>query len=210
MDSGGCGRGRVCDCHLEVPSTVNQESSSQRQTNNQRLALKLGLVALFFVGFGFALVPIYDAFCRITGLNGRTNDVAAVVDKNTQIDRSRTVKVEFLSHSMPGVMLDFKPDQFDMKVHPGEVAHTTYTVHNRSNKVFVGQAVPSVTPAVLANDFQKIECFCFTQQTFQPGEKRTMPVVFVVSPDMERDYGTITLSYTFFEAVKPDVAKAKI
>ena len=189
---------------------MSQEQSAQRKQSNQRLGVKLGLVSLLFVGFGFALVPLYDVICRITGINGRTNAVAAVVDKNTQIDRTRSVKIEFLSHSMPGVALDFKPDQFTVQVHPGEVAHTTYTVHNTSNKVFVGQAVPSVTPAVLANDFQKIECFCFTQQTFQPGEKRTMPVVFVVSPEMERDYSTITLSYTFFEAVKPDTAKAKI
>jgi cytochrome c oxidase assembly protein subunit 11 len=89
-----------------------------------------------------------------------------------------------------------------MRVHPGEIMHTTYTVKNTSSEVFVGQAVPSVTPAVAAPYLQKIECFCFSQQTFQPGEVRTMPVVFVIKPDMSRDLGTVTLSYTFFEAPK--------
>jgi cytochrome c oxidase assembly protein subunit 11 len=89
-----------------------------------------------------------------------------------------------------------------MKVHPGEVIHTNYVVKNNGIETFVGQAIPSVTPAVSAPYFEKIECFCFNQQTFKPGEVRTMPVVFVINPEMSRDLGTITLSYTFFEAPK--------
>jgi cytochrome c oxidase assembly protein subunit 11 len=173
-----------------------------RQRDNQRLAYRLGLVALFFVGFGFAMVPMYDVICKWTGLNGKTNAVAAVVDKNTQVDVSRWVNVEFLSHSMPGVGLEFAPEQFSMRVHPGAVIHTSYLAKNRSDQAFVGQAVPSITPAVAAAFFQKVECFCFTQQKFMPHEQRSMPLVFVVSPELDRDLGTITLSYTFFEAVK--------
>lgn len=163
------------------------------------------LVVVFFAGFGFALVPLYDVVCRWTGLNGRTNTVAAVQDKNTQVDLKRWVNVEFLSHTMPGVRVELAPTQFSMRVHPGDIIHTSYVVKNNSSVVFVGQAVPSITPAVAAPYFQKIECFCFTQQTFQPGEVRTMPVVFVVNPDMDQDLGTVTLSYTFFEAPKPKV-----
>lgn len=160
------------------------------------------LVALFFTGFGFALVPLYDVICRVLGVNGKTNEVAAVVDKNSQVDTSRWVTVEFLSHVMPGVGLELVPEKFSMRVHPGEIAHTNYTVKNTSGAIYTGQATPSVTPAISAPYFQKIECFCFTQQTFQAGETRTMPVVFVVSPDLGRDLRTITLSYTFFEAPK--------
>lgn len=174
-----------------------------KSASNKKLAWQLALVVLFFCGFGFALVPLYDVICRITGLNGRTNTVAIEQAKNTQVDTTRWVNVEFLSHTMPGVGLDLSAEQFTMRVRPGEVIHTTYTVKNKTNQVFVGQAVPSVTPAVAAPYFQKIECFCFTQQTFQPGEVRTMPVVFVVDPEMSRDLGTVTLSYTFFEAPKP-------
>lgn len=172
---------------------------------NRRLAWQLLLVSVFFAGFGFALVPLYDVICRLTGLNGRTNTVAAVPNKSTQIDTTRWVNVEFLSHTMPGVGLEFAPEQFTMRVHPGEVVHTTYVVRNTSGQVFVGQAVPSITPAVAAPHFEKIECFCFNQQTFQSGETRSMPVVFVVNPDMSSDLGTVTLSYTFFEAPKTPV-----
>jgi cytochrome c oxidase assembly protein subunit 11 len=106
---------------------------------------------------------------------------------------------------MPGVDLELAPAQFSMRVRPGDVIHTNYVVKNKSNQVFVGQAVPSITPAVAAPYFQKIECFCFSQQTFQPGESRTMPVVFVVNPELSRELGTVTLSYTFFEAPKSRV-----
>lgn len=190
---------------MEVPTPLSAEAARARQQDNQRLAFRLGLVALFFVGFGFAMVPLYDVICKWTGLNGKTNAVAAVVDKNTQVDTSRWVNVEFLSHAMPGVGLEFAPEQFSMRVHPGAVIHTSYVAKNLTDQLFVGQAVPSITPAVAAAFFQKIECFCFTQQKFMPHEQRSMPVVFVVSPELDKDLGTITLSYTFFEAVKAGV-----
>lgn len=174
-----------------------------RHGGNVRLAWRLVAVSVLFVAFGFALVPLYDVICRITGLNGRTNAQAAPLVANTQVDSSRWVTVEFLSHSMPGVPVALRPAQFSLKVHPGEVVHTTYLVKNLSDRVFVGQAVPSVTPAVAAPHFQKVECFCFNQQTLQPGEEREMPLVFVLQPDMRSDLGTVTLSYTFFEAPKP-------
>lgn len=177
-------------------------ASSDRQRNNLMLAIKLGFVSLFFVGFGFGMVPLYDVICELTGLNGKTNTVAMVADKNTQIDMSRSVNVEFLSHTMPGVGLTFKPEKFAIRVHPGAISRMNYTVTNTSKQVFVGQAIPSITPAVAAQHFEKLECFCFNQQTFQPGETRTMPVVFVVNPKMSRDFGTVTLSYAFFEAIK--------
>ena len=182
--------------------TTVSAPQQERQQNNQRLAMRLGWVALFFVGFGFAMVPMYNVFCQLTGLNGKTNATPMVADQNTQVDLTRSVKVEFLSHTMPGVGLEFKPEQFSVKVHPGEIARTHYTVRNTSGRVFVGQAVPSVTPAAATQYFEKLECFCFSQQTFQPGESRTMPVVFVVNPKMDADLSTVTLSYAFFEAPK--------
>lgn len=169
---------------------------------NRRLAMQLALVAVFFTAFGFALVPIYDVFCRLTGLNGRTNTSALAPAPNTQVDDSRWVKVEFLSHAMPGAALDLKPEAFSLRVHPGSLVHTSYVVRNDAGRVFVGQAVPSITPATAAAHFRKVECFCFSQQTLQPGEVRTMPVVFVVDNALHEDIGTITLSYTFFEAPK--------
>ncbi len=188
---------------MEISPVLAGIPAIDRQRSNKRMAIKLAFVSLFFVGFGFAMVPLYDVICEITGLNGKTNTVAIVPDKNTQIDMSRSVNVEFLSHTMPGVGLTFKPAQFSIRVHPGEISRMDYTVTNTSGQVFVGQAIPSITPAVAAQYFEKLECFCFNQQTFQPNETRTMPVVFVVNPKMSRDFGTVTLSYAFFEAIKP-------
>lgn len=173
-----------------------------RLAANRKLAWKLSVVVVLSGAFGFALVPLYDAFCRVTGFNGRTNAVPIVVSQNTQVDTTRWVTVEFLSHSMPGVSVELKPEHFSMRVHPGEIVHTSYTVRNHSDKTFIGQAVPSVTPAVATPDLQKIECFCFSQQTFRPNEVRSLPVVFVINPKMDRDLGTVTLSYTFFETPK--------
>ena len=187
---------------MEISPVLTSTFAADRQRSNLRLAVKLGFVALFFVGFGFAMVPLYDVFCEVTGLNGKTNSVASVADQNTQVDMTRSVNVEFLSHTMPGVGLSFKPEQFSVRIHPGEISRINYTVTNNTNQVFVGQAIPSVTPAVASLYFEKLECFCFSQQTFQPGETRTMPVVFVINPKMDRDLGTVTLSYTFFEAIK--------
>ncbi len=187
---------------MEISPVLTNTTAAERQRSNLRMAVKLGFVALFFVGFGFAMVPMYNVFCELTGLNGKTNKVAMLADQNTQVDLSRSVNVEFLSHSMPGVGLTFKPDQFSIRIHPGAISRMNYTVTNTSNQVFVGQAVPSVTPAVAAAHFEKLECFCFSQQTFQPGETRVMPVVFVVNPKLDRDLGTVTLSYAFFEAIK--------
>jgi len=187
---------------MEVPAAVTTLAASARQAGNKRLALRLGLVALFFVGFGFAMVPMYNVFCRLTGLNGKTNEEAIATDPNMQVDAARWVHVEFLSQTMPGVGLVFKPEQFSIRIHPGALTFTNYTVTNTTKEVFVGQAIPSITPAAAAQHFEKVECFCFSQQTFQPGETRTMPVVFVVNPKLDSDIGTVTLSYAFFEAVK--------
>jgi len=202
MDIGRRRRRHIFAGDMEIPTGMNGAALAQRQQNNRRLAAKLALVALVFTAFGFLMVPLYDVICRITGLNGRTNAVAIAPEKNTQVDESRWVKVEFLSHAMPGTGVELKPEQFSMRVHPGAVIHTNYVVRNITNDVFVGQAVPSITPAVAAPHFQKIECFCFSQQTLQPGEVRTMPVVFVIKPELGGDLRTITLSYTFFEAPK--------
>lgn len=188
---------------MEIPSVLTPVPLSDRPRRNRRLALQLGFVALFFAGFGFALVPLYDVLCDLTGLNGKTNTSPMVADKNTQVDASRSVKIEFLSHSMPGVGLTIKPDQFSIRIHPGAISMMNYTVSNHSDLVFVGQAIPSITPAAAAQYFEKLECFCFKQQSFAPGETRTLPVVFVVNPKMSRDVSTVTLSYAFFAAIKP-------
>ena len=177
-------------------------STPRLEQKNLRLAYRLAGVAVLFSALGFGMVPLYDVICKWTGINGKTNAQAVAAISNTQVDTSRWVTVQFLSHSMPGVGLNFKPEQFSMRVHPGEMVYTHYVVENMSRQAFVGQAIPSVTPANGASYLQKVECFCFNQQTFGPNEVRTLPIVFYISNDIDPNLGTVTLSYTFFEAVK--------
>jgi cytochrome c oxidase assembly protein subunit 11 len=162
---------------------------------NRRLFVKLAVVAVGMFGFGFALVPFYKQICEAAGINNILQPDAVV---NTQIDTTRTVTIEFdaNTHDLPW---RFKPRQTSLTVHPGEIAQVEYEVVNTRDRPVTGQAVPSYGPHIAGNYFRKMECFCFRQQTLQPGETRAMPVVFVVDPALPKDVGTITLSYTFFQ-----------
>ena len=161
---------------------------------NRVLLQRLGLVVLFMFGFGYALVPFYNQICKATGL--RDLDRADAV-KNTQVDVTRNVRVE-LDSNLRNLPWTFKPEQPVVSVHPGEVRQILYDVTNTTDHPITGQAVPSYTPSDAARYFTKLECFCFTRQTLAPGERRQMPVVFVLDPDMPKDMATVSLSYTFF------------
>jgi cytochrome c oxidase assembly protein subunit 11 len=161
---------------------------------NRALLTRLGVVTLFMFGFGYALVPFYDQICRATGL--RDVDRADAV-KNTQVDTTRSVRVE-LDSNLSKLPWTFKPEQPVVTVHPGEVRQVLYDVTNNTDRAITGQAIPSYTPQNAVRYFRKLECFCFTRQTLAPGERRQMPVVFVLDPDMPKDMATVSLSYTFF------------
>jgi cytochrome c oxidase assembly protein subunit 11 len=162
---------------------------------NRRLSRRLGVVAVVMFGFAFALVPFYNQICVALGINNL--DQPSVVT-NTQVDRSRTVTIELDSnaHNMPW---RFRPLVGHVTVHPGEITMVEYEIVNVREAPVTGQAVPSYGPQRAGEYFQKVECFCFTQQTLAAGETRRMPVVFVVDPKLPRDVETIALSYTFFE-----------
>jgi cytochrome c oxidase assembly protein subunit 11 len=173
---------------------------------NSTLALKLGATALAMFGFGYALVPLYDVFCEITGLNGKTG-VATAAEVAAGVDARRLVTVELDSNVNPALPWKFGPLQKKVQVHPGQIMEVQYFAENTSDRPVVGQAVPSVAPTPASVYFNKTECFCFTQQTLAPGERRVMPVRFIVDPDMPAKYTTLTLSYTFFAA--PDQTAAR-
>jgi cytochrome c oxidase assembly protein subunit 11 len=176
---------------------MSAPSGPARPNANRRLAWWLALTAAGFLGFGFALVPLYNTFCELTGLNGKTRD-AADVQANTRADTARWVTVNFTSTVMPGLPWRFEPGQRSMRVHPGEVATAFYVATNLDNRRLDGQAVMSVSPEVAARHFKKLECFCFTRQALQPGETHKLPLAFYVTPDLPDDVRTITLSYAFF------------
>lgn len=166
---------------------------------------KLVVVAGLMFGFGYALVPMYNAICEALGINvltlseKRTTPGALSRSElaNTQVDRSRTITVEFDANSRGP--WDFKPARASMQVHPGELATVMYTFRNVQNRTMAAQAIPSYAPREAAAHFNKLECFCFNEYTLKPGEAREWPVAFVIDPKLSRDVTTITLSYTFFE-----------
>ncbi len=173
--------------------------------HNRRLTRKLAVAALLMFGFGFALVPLYDVFCKITGLGGKTGPAVAEMPA-AKVDTSRWVTVEFTGSVSKGMPWEFRPLQKKLRVHPGQTMVAHYYVRNITAEPVVGRAIPSVTPGLAAAHFKKIECFCFSQQTLQPGEAREMPVRFVVDAALDKNVHTITLSYTFFNT---DKAQAK-
>ena len=168
---------------------------TNRERANRSLLVKLSVVVLAMFGFGFALVPFYDKICQVTGL--RDIDHADEV-RNTQVDYSRTVRIEF-DANVRNLPWTFRPLETLHPVHPGEITQVVYEISNPTSRRVFGQAIPSYGPQQASQYFLKLECFCFTRQVLEPGETRKMPVVFVIDPALPRDIGTITLSYTFFE-----------
>ena len=163
--------------------------------DNRVLVIKLGVIVVAMFGFGYLLVPFYEKICEVTGL--RNIDRADAV-ANTQVDASRTVRVEF-DTNLRNLPWQFRALELATDVHPGAVTQAMFEVVNMTDHSITGQAIPSYGPRQAALYFKKIDCFCFSKQTLAPREKRDMPVVFVVDPKLPKDISTITLSYTFFE-----------
>lgn len=180
--------------------------------SNRTLLGKLAVVAVLMFGFGWALIPLYRAICEITGINILTDKDPRAAErvKNTQIDRSRTVVVEFDANSQGPWR--FKPHVNHVTVHPGELVQVDYDLVNLESRAMAGQAIPSHAPMQSGRYFQKLECFCFKQQTLGAGETRKFPVVFFIDPELPRDVTQITLSYTFFEVpgAAPQVQAAPV
>ena len=177
------------------------QAPGHRKVSNNQL-FKLVMIPVLMFGFGFALVPLYDVFCEITGLNGKTGRVEAAQVDQKQVDTSRTIKVKFLANTGNGLRWTFEPVVTDMEIHPGQVYEAMYRVSNKTNKATVGQAVPSVSPNQASLHFNKTECFCFTNQELAPGETRDMPLRFVINHAIPEEILEVTLSYTFFNVEK--------
>ena len=179
---------------------------NDRKQANQRVVKRLGIAAVLMFGFGFAMVPLYDVFCDITGLNGKTGRMAQEEALSQKVDEDRLVTVEFLATVHSDLPWEFKPMVRKIKVHPGEITEVNYYARNKTDNQVAGQAVPSVAPGLAAKYFSKTECFCFTRQTLGPGEGKEMPLRFVVDPELPDNVRTVSLSYTFYqtEAVAAD------
>ncbi len=165
----------------------------------------LTLLAVGMFGFGYLLVPLYDKFCEITGIGGRTGEGVAAESLITEIDKSRKVTVHFDATVNSALPWRFEPTERMMDVHPGKLYETEYVAYNLSDKPVIAQAVPSVSPGRASLFFNKTECFCFTEQLLGPGESRDMPVRFIVDPNLPQGTSLVTLSYIIY---KDDAATA--
>ena len=174
-------------------------SDARADTHNRTILRKLVVVAVLMFGFGWALIPIYRKICEVTGINILTGKDPGADQRarNTQVDTSRKVVVEFDANRHGPWR--FKPKVNHVTVHPGELVHVDYDLVNLEDRAMAGQAIPSYAPMQSARYFQKLECFCFKQQVLAAGETRSFPVVFFIDPDLPKDVTQITLSYTFFE-----------
>ncbi|CRM14701.1 cytochrome C oxidase assembly protein [Pseudomonas sp. FH4] len=170
-----------------------------------RLVTRLLILVLAMFAFGFALVPIYDVMCKAFGINGKT---AGQYEGSQVVDPSRQVRVQFLSTNAIDMVWEFHSKADEIVVNPGAVNEMVFVAFNPSNKPMTAQAIPSISPAEAAMYFHKTECFCFTQQVLQPGERIEMPVRFIVDRDMPKDVKHLTLAYTLFDitARQPPVA----
>ena len=153
-------------------------------------------------GFGFALIPVYDVLCKVTGLGGRTGGLYVYDPANVKPDTSRLVKVIFLTNNNDGMTWEFRAQQNTMHVHPGDLNEAEFYVRNTSDHTMVAQAVPSLAPGSAAEFFHKTECFCFARQVLAPGQELKMPMRFFVSPDLPRGQESISLSYTLFDVTQ--------
>ncbi|WP_457582512.1 cytochrome c oxidase assembly protein [Ensifer canadensis] len=190
--------------------TISQNHGEKQRSNGVIVGTCVAFV-VGMTGMAYAAVPLYDMFCRVTGYNGTTQRVEQASD----VILDEKVKVTFDANTSGGLPWEFKPVQRDIDVRIGETVQVMYRAKNLSSKPTTGQATFNVTPMQAGAYFNKVQCFCFTETTLQPGEEMEMPVVFFVDPDMvnaveTKDIKTLTLSYTFYprEPSKP-VAQVK-
>lgn len=174
---------------------------------NRRMALGLGAVVAGMVGLSFASVPLYDLFCRVTGFGGTTMVAEKAPDKALE----RIVTVRFNADVNNSINWEFRPDTHAVDVHVGEAMTIAYRARNLEKRAVIGTATYNVTPEKAGQYFNKIQCFCFTEQKLEPGQSIEMPVNFYVDPAMAddpemADVKTITLSYTFFRAADQSAA----
>ena len=164
--------------------------------------LKLTLIVVGMFGFGFALVPLYDVFCDLTGLGGKTGGVYTYDPANASTDESRLVRVNFMTNTNDGMPWQFWSEKGGVRVHPGELREVIFYVKNTTDRAMVGHAVPSVVPVTAAEHFHKTECFCFRNQALDPGETLAMPMRFIVGTELPRQVESISLSYSLFDVTE--------
>lgn len=185
---------------VETEKQIEKDQSKEEK----KLVSQLLLFAVGMFAFGFALVPLYDIFCEVTGF--RTQNERDVVTEML-VDAERSITVELIGNTTEHANWEFRPTVAKMTAHPGQIYTVNYFAKNKQNEELVGHAVPDVKPVEMNKYFKKLECFCFTEQNFLAQEGRDMPVQFVIDPDLPKHIERMTLSYSFF--AKQDLNASK-
>ena len=171
-------------------------ASSNKIKDNLTMMKKLLIFSVVMFVFGYAMVPFYEKFCEIAGINNLLQPDKMV--KDMEVDTERWVTIEFDANTR-GLPWEFKPLQRSVRINPGEPVEVMYEIKNNSEREINGQAIPSYSPRFLDKHLRKFECFCFSRQVLKPNEVREMPVQFVIEPSLPKEFHTVTISYTFFE-----------
>lgn len=175
----------------------------QLQGQHRGLVAKLLVFTAGSFAFGFALVPLYDVLCSITGLGNQKSLTRAAAATHSDIVQTRLVTVDFMTNLPTVGNWEFQPVQQSMQIHPGQLYEADFVAHNLTGHDTTAQAVPDIVPSKVASWFHKTECFCFTPQFFKRDEQRVMPVRFFVDPDIPGYIDHLTLAYTFYDVPKP-------
>lgn len=170
-----------------------------------KLIRNLLLSIVGMAGFAFALVPLYNVFCDVTGLNGKM-DLSLQAATSSGIDMSRQVTVEFVVINNNEMPWDFKPKHDALVVFPGELAATAYYAKNTTTKTMLAQAIPSISPSRVSKYFKKVECFCFTNQKLGPGQSAYLGLRFYLDPSFPKDVHRVTLAYTIFDVTNKELS----
>jgi len=173
-----------------------------KSKRNIHSAVKYGIIACLMFGFGYALVPLYDVFCEVTGFGGRTDTITqqeVQAGHGVEVDQNRLVRVQFSGHAATPLPWDFKAETFQAELKMGELYEFYYIVKNNGLSEITAQSTFNVTPAQAGGYIKKLECFCFTQQTLKAGEERRMLVRLMVDPSIPTKINELSLGYSFFQ-----------
>jgi len=174
--------------------------SENLDQRNRGIIKKLVLTVAGMFAFAFAMVPLYNVLCEVTGLNGKTNSAAIThVPEGMEADEDRSVLVQFVTRNDPHMPWLFEPMEHSVRVHPGEIKAVNFRVRNDTDRDMISQAIPSLVPGLAASHFKKTQCFCFDQQPLAAHSEQVMPMIFYIDPSIPKHVTTITLSYTLFD-----------
>lgn len=186
---------------MKVVKMINDSNPEATVENmaedNSTILKKLFFFSVVMLGFSYAMVPMYEKICEVTGIRQPVANLEAVAKETRTVDMTREISIEF-DANIHSAALQFRPLQSSIKTHPGEYTEIIYEVRNNANVAITGQAIPSYSPRNLEKYLKKIECFCFTKQVIEPGEIKQMPVKFAIDPQFPADINTVTMSYTLF------------